>query len=129
MNAHVSGPVVGLAAVLDVLLVVGFAAMGRAEHGGTIELAALAQAAWPFLAALAIVWLGFRVWRRPLSVLRSGLPLWLGTVAIGMVLRVVFTDGGAALPFVLVATGVLAATLVGWRLIAQLVLRLRRSSR
>lgn len=114
----VSGAAILVAALLDVFFVIAFAALGRAEHGGTIQLAALWQAAWPFLFALAVMWVACRVWRRPRAALSSGLPIWIGTLTIGMVLRVIFTAGGAALPFVLVACGVLGVTLVGWRLIA-----------
>ncbi len=86
------------------------------------------HAAWPFLLALAMMWLVALVWKRPFAVLKSGLPVWLGTVALGMVLRVTLTDGGFAVPFLLVALGVLGLTLVGWRLIA-LPVRHRVASR
>ncbi len=118
---RVSGRKIFVAALLDVLFVVAFAALGRAEHGGTVEVGALWQAAWPFLAALALNWVFARVWRQPFAVVESGIVLWIGTVAIGMTLRVLFTDGGAALPFILVATGVLGLTLVGWRVLVALV--------
>lgn len=123
-----AGAAILAAAALDVVFVALFAASGRSQHGEAATLAGLWQTAWPFLAALALVWAAALVWRRPMAVLRSGLPVWLGTVALGMVLRVAFTDGGAALPFVLVATGVLGASLVGWRLVAALLRRLRRRS-
>lgn len=115
----VRGASIVVAAILDIIFVLVFATLGRAEHGrGAVEAAAVWGAAWPFLLALALSWVVALVWRRPFAVVRSGLPVWVGTVALGMILRIVFTDGGAALPFVLVATGVLGLTLVGWRLIA-----------
>lgn len=117
-----------VAVVLDVAFVVLFAASGRSQHGEAASIAGLWQTAWPFLAALALVWAAAVVWRRPAAVLRSGLPVWIGTVALGMGLRVAFTDGGAALPFVLVASGALGLTLVGWRLAAALLRRSRRRS-
>ncbi len=117
---------IALAAALDVVLVLAFAALGRGQHGRAETLAGLWQTAWPFLAGLAIVWLAALVWRAPTAVLRSGLPVWIGTVALGMLLRVIFTDGGAALPFVLVATASLGIALVGWRLVAALIRRARR---
>lgn len=120
-------PVV-IAAVLDVVFVVAFAAMGRVEHGGEIALFALWQAAWPFLLGLGMSWAAARVWRAPAAPLRSGLVLWIGTVTIGMITRVLFTEGGAAIPFVLVAAGVLGVTLIGWRLIAVLIRRIRSRS-
>ncbi len=116
-----------LAVVLDVALVLVFAASGRSQHGEAASLAGLWETAWPFLFALAFTWAVALIWRRPFALLRSGLPVWIGTVVFGMLMRVAFTDGGAALPFVLVATGVLGVFLLGWRIIALLVMRLRRA--
>lgn len=117
---------IALSAALDVVCVLAFAAAGRGQHGRAETLAGLWQTAWPFLAGLAIVWIAALIWRAPTAVLRSGLTVWIGTLALGMLLRVLFTDGGAALPFVLVATGVLGVALVGWRLVAALIRRIRR---
>ncbi len=110
---------VAAALLLDAISVVGFAASGRSQHGEASTLSGLWHTAWPFLVALALMWLVTLAWRRPCAVLRTGLPVWLGTVAVGMLLRVLFTEGGAALPFVLVATGTLGLALMGWRLLAR----------
>lgn len=104
-----------VAALFDAVCVVAFAALGRTEHGGRITLPELWQAAWPFLLAAAIVWVLLRAWQKPTRIWPTGLLLSFGTVAIGMVLRVTLTAGGAALPFVLVATGVLSLAFIGWR--------------
>ncbi|MGO3878702.1 MAG: DUF3054 domain-containing protein [Agrococcus casei] len=121
---------VALALVLDAALVVVFAAIGRASHergvfgdGGL----GLATTAWPFLAALAVGWLVCLGWRRPLSIVRTAVPVWVVTVAGGMLLRAV-SDQGTALPFVIVATVTLLVLLVGWRLIAAVVRRMRARS-
>ncbi|MGO1498073.1 MAG: DUF3054 domain-containing protein [Agrococcus casei] len=118
---------VALALVLDAALVVVFAAIGRASHergvfgdGGL----GLATTAWPFLAALAVGWVICLGWRRPLSIVRTAMPVWVVTVAGGMLLRAV-SDQGTALPFVIVATVTLLVLLVGWRLIAAVVRRMR----
>lgn len=118
---------VALALVLDAALVVVFAAIGRASHergvfgdGGL----GLATTAWPFLVALALGWLVCLGWRRPLSIVRTAVPVWVVTVAGGMFLRAV-SDQGTALPFVIVATVTLLVLLVGWRLIAAVVRRMR----
>ncbi|MGO3650333.1 DUF3054 domain-containing protein [Agrococcus casei] len=118
---------VALALVLDAALVVVFAAIGRASHergvfgdGGL----GLATTAWPFLAALAVGWLVCLGWRRPLSIVRTAVAVWVVTVAGGMFLRAV-SDQGTALPFVIVATVTLLVLLVGWRLIAAVVRRMR----
>ena len=114
------------AALVDAACVVAFAAAGRSQHDEAATFAGLWQTAWPFLFALVLTWAIAVVWRRPLAVVRSGVPVWLGTLCFGMVMRVACTDGGAPLPFVLVATGTLGLVLVGWRLVALLVRRLRK---
>jgi len=104
-----------LPAVVDIAFVLIFAAIGRASHGEDVAPAGLWQTAWPFFAGLALAWLLALAWRRPTAVLRSGLPVWAGTVVLGLVIRVLFTDSTAALPFIIVASAVLGALLVGWR--------------
>lgn len=112
---------------LDVLLVVIFAVTGRASHAEVLDVPGVWSTAWPFLVGLALSWAATRAWRRPLGVVWPGLVLWVGTVGIGMLLRLV-TGDGAAVPFIIVATITLAVFLLGWRGIAALVRRLRRSS-
>lgn len=117
-------PHLALALTLDVLLVVVFAITGRASHTEGLNLGEIWVTAWPFLAGLALSWLATRAWRRPFGAPWPGAGLWVGTVAIGMLLRLV-SGAGTALPFVIVATITLAVFLIGWRGIAALVWRLR----
>lgn len=117
-----------LALACDAALIVLFAGLGRSEHARTATLLGLLETAWPFLAGLAIMWIVTLAFRRPLSILRTGLPVWLGTITIGMLLRLA-TGSGAALPFIIVATVTLGVFLLGWRAIAALVARLRRRAR
>lgn len=118
---------IALAAGLDAVLVVAFAAAGRSSHARDETIAGLWQTSWPFIAGLAVCWIALLVWRKPIAPLRSGLPLALGTVLVGMLLRIA-SDQGTALPFVLVALATLTLLLVGWRLLALLGLRLTRRS-
>ena len=120
-----------LAFVADVLLVVVFAAIGRASHdegilgpGGL----GLLQTCWPFLVALVLGWLATRGWRRPLAPLRTGLGVWATTVIVGMVLRAL-SGQGVVLAFVIVASVTLLVLLVGWRAITALVARAARTRR
>ncbi|MDQ1137203.1 FtsH-binding integral membrane protein [Microbacterium sp. SORGH_AS 1204] len=116
-----------LALVLDAVLVVVFAAIGRATHDGDVLGpfgSGLATTAWPFVAALLVGWLVTRAWRRPTAVVRTGLPVWAITVALGMVLRAL-SGQGVAVAFVIVATLTLALLLLGWRGIARLAGRRR----
>ncbi|WP_440311759.1 DUF3054 domain-containing protein [Leucobacter chromiireducens] len=115
------------ALVLDVALVLLFAGLGRGSHAREATLIGLLETAWPFLAALALSWILCGAARRPIALLRTGLPVWLGTVAIGMLVRWL-SGGGVALAFVLVTLGTLGVFLLGWRLIAMLIVRLRRRS-
>lgn len=115
------------ALLLDVVLVVVFAAIGRATHDGDVLGpfgSGLATTAWPFVAALLVGWLVARAWRRPAAVLRTGLPVWAVTVVLGMLLRAL-SGQGVAVAFVIVATLTLALLLLGWRGIARLVTRTR----
>ncbi|WP_206446384.1 DUF3054 domain-containing protein [Agrococcus sp. KRD186] len=109
----------------DAVLVVAFAAIGRATHDegvlGPLGLG-LATTAWPFLAALGLGWLLCLGWRAPLAPLRAGVPIWLVTVVGGMLLRAL-SGQGTAVPFIVVATLTLLALLVGWRAIAVFVRR------
>jgi Protein of unknown function (DUF3054) len=102
------------AALLDVCCVLAFVAIGRASHDHGESAAGLASTAWPFLTGLAVGWLVSRAWRRPAAIAPAGLGAWLGTVAIGMILRVL-AGQGTALAFIAVALAFLALFLLGWR--------------
>lgn len=116
---------------VDVVLVVVFAAIGRATHDGDVlgpGGSGLSTTAWPFVVALLIGWAVTRAWRHPLSVRRAGLPIWAITVVVGMLLRAV-SGQGIALAFVIVATITLGLLLLGWRLLAVVVSRAVRGRR
>jgi FtsH-binding integral membrane protein len=115
----------GLAAVADCCCVLVFVIIGRAAHTHGESLGGIASTGWPFLAGLAGGWLGTRAWRRPAAMVPAGIGAWLGTVALGMVLRVV-AGQGTAVAFVLVALAFLGLFLLGWRLAARLATRLVR---
>jgi hypothetical protein len=108
-----------LAVVLDVICVLIFVIIGRASHTKGESLAGVASTAWPFLAGLGLGWLTARGWRRPLAIRPEGLVIWLCTVAVGMILRVV-SGQGTAVAFIIVALAFLALFLLGWRLLARL---------
>ena len=115
-----------LACVADVVLVTVFVLIGRASHDENPVLGAFVTL-WPFLAGLVLGWLALRAWRAPLAVVRTGIPLWLATVVIGMLLRAL-SDQGTQFAFIIVATLVVGAFLLGWRGIAALVRRRRTAS-
>ena len=78
MNA---GSVV-VAAAVDVIVVLVFALVGRASHNEGVL--GLFGTAWPFLAGLALGWLGLRAWRHPYRTVWTGIGIWIATVAGGM---------------------------------------------
>jgi len=113
-----------LAVVLDCCCVLVFVVIGRASHTKGESVAGIASTAWPFLAGLAGGWLAARTWRQPFVLWPGGVSAWLGTVALGMVLRVV-AGQGTAVAFVVVALVFLGLFLLGWRMLARLAARRR----
>jgi len=109
----------------DALLVLVFVLIGRASHDENPVLGALVTY-WPFFVALVVGWAAARAWKSPLAVLRSGLPIWIVTVVVGMLLRLL-SDQGVQPSFVIVTSVVLGVFLVGWRAIVRLVATRRRA--
>ena len=110
-----------LPAVLEVALVVLFAAFGRRSHAEGLDLAGIARTAAPFLVGTAAGWLlaSLTLDSGPRT-LAFGAVVVVCTVVVGMLLRRVAGDGTAP-SFVAVATTVLTVLLLGWRLVARLV--------
>lgn len=113
------------AAVTDLALILVFAAIGRDAHQRGDVISGVLLTAWPFLAGAVAGWLAARAWRDPLSVRRTGLAVWLGSLVGGMLLRAA-TGQTVVLPFVIVALLSLGVLLVGYRLIFAAI---RRRSR
>lgn len=112
-----------VALLVDACCVLAFVIIGRDSHDAGESLAGIASTSWPFLCGLACGWLASRAWRRPLALRPSGIAVWLCTVAIGMILRVISGQGTAA-AFIGVALAFLGLFLLGWRLLARLPWRL-----
>ncbi|HEX3930919.1 MAG TPA: DUF3054 domain-containing protein [Nocardioides sp.] len=98
----------------DVVAVVVFATIGRANHHEGVSLPGVWHTAWPFLVGTALG-LAVTAYARiaPTSV-RAGVRVWVWTVVIGLVVRSA-TGAGVAAAFIVVAAIVLGAFLVGWR--------------
>lgn len=116
------------AVIVDVVLVLIFAAIGRTAHEENP--AGFLFTVWPFLIALLLGHLVAALLpgrpRRPWSVL-WGAGVWVVTVAGGLLIRVLSGDT-AEVPFIIVATIVLGVFLVGWRALAALLRRRRNAS-
>ncbi len=115
-----------LAFLADVVGVLVFCTVGRRSHAEGLTVVGVAETAWPFLAGTAVGWLLIRGWRRPTAVFPTGVTVWVSTVAVGMALRKA-TSGGVAVSFVVVASAVTAALLLGWRAVAAVLHRRRLS--
>lgn len=117
-----------IAAGLDVFVVVAFVAIGRRNHDQNPGIAGLVDTAAPFVLGLALAWVAARAWQEPWS-WQTGLIVWIGTVAAGMVLRRFVFDEGTALSFVIVASVFLGTFLNGWRAIARTLAGRRSTAR
>lgn len=114
---------IALSLLADAALVLVFVLIGRASHDENPVLGALVTL-WPFFAGLLVGWIVSRGLRAPLAIVRTGIPVWASTVIVGMLLRAV-SGQGVQVSFVVVTCIVLAYFLLGWRLVARLVLRRR----
>lgn len=107
----------------DVVLVILFAAIGRSSHGES--LAGTALTTWPFLVGTVVGWLLSKAWRAPASLIPSGVTIWLATVIVGMLLRAA-TGSGTHWSFIIVATIANAVFLLGYRVLARLVVKISK---
>lgn len=115
---------IALSFVADLVLVITFAALGRASHETEAFGPGLVMTAWPFVAALVIAWAASFAFQKPTALAPTGLIIWLVTVAGGLGIRVLSGDT-AAVPFIIVAAITLALFLLGWRLIVMLIAKRR----
>lgn len=118
-----SPALISLAAGLDAAALLLFVVIGRASHGEGLW--GVLGTWWPFLGGLLVGWLVMRAWRTPLQLIWTGLGVWLVTVLVALLLRQI-TGQGVQTSFVIVTVLVVGTLLLGWRMIALLVRRLRR---
>lgn len=98
----------------DVVCLIVFAAIGRRSHDEGLNLAGIAETAWPFVTGALAGWLLSLGWRRPYSLAPTGVAVWVCTIVVGMLLRKL-TSAGVAPSFVVVASVATAVLLLGWR--------------
>jgi hypothetical protein len=103
-----------IALLADIVCVIVFATIGRRSHAEGLTVAGIAQTAWPFLAGTGVGWLLTGRWRRPFTVIPTGVVVWVCTVVVGMLLRKA-TSAGVSTSFVVVASLSTAVLLLGWR--------------
>lgn len=106
------------------MLVLVFVLVGRRSHSEAASVVGIMTTYWPFLVGLIAGWLVTWAWRRPFAIVWPGIPLWLMTVALGMLIRT-SVGQGVQPSFIAVALGMLGVFLLGWRLVALPFLRRR----
>lgn len=111
--------------LVDLVLIVVFAAIGRRSHEESGAIVGVLSTAAPFLIGYTVSALATRLDRAPMSIAR-GVIAWAPGIALGMVLRRLVFDRGTASSFVMVAFIATAVLLLGWRVIALLIGRARR---
>lgn len=109
---------------IDVVLVLIFALSGRSSHEESLTFTGILQTAAPFLIALTVLTALSRPWTSHSRIWPTGVLIWVGTVVLGLALRVLF-GATAALPFIIVATIVLGVFLIGRRIATTLASRRR----
>ncbi|WP_374230281.1 DUF3054 domain-containing protein [Rhodococcus sp. ARC_M12] len=113
-----------VAAVIDLAMIVLFAAIGRRSHDEATALSGLFHTAWPFVVGAAVGWVvTFALYRNKFDaflVVPTGIVVWVTTVVVGMVLRAL-TGQGTAGAFIVVATVSTAVLLLGWRALTRFV--------
>jgi hypothetical protein len=113
--------------VIDALIVLVFVGIGRSSHHHGLRLAGFLTTAWPFAVGLGLGWLYLSLRRRDGASVRAGVAVWVCTVVVGMILRVL-SGQGTAVAFIVVAFGFLGLFMLGLRMIAARFLRWRRGS-
>lgn len=116
-----------LALILDALLIVLFAGLGRRSHELGLDLPGILLTAAPFLLAWLAASLLTRAWRTWRAVWPHGVVVWIVTVAGGLLLRITVFNDTAAVSFQVVAACVLGIFLLGRRTVTMLLGR-RRSA-
>ncbi|WP_082775296.1 DUF3054 domain-containing protein [Pseudoclavibacter helvolus] len=98
--------------IVDLLLVVVFAIIGRMSHAEGVSLAGIVTTGWPFVLGLLVAWVLVTLFRwKPWRPFPAGVFVWVVTVGGGMLLRLAIGDT-AEIAFVIVASIVLGAFLL-----------------
>ncbi|WP_300681059.1 DUF3054 domain-containing protein [Nocardioides sp.] len=104
--------------LLDLIVIVVFAAIGRRSHDEGDAVTGVLRTAWPFLVGGALGHLiNLAALRRAAASIPAGVVVWVCTVVGGMVLRHL-TDKGTAFSFIIVTTVFTGVFLLGWRAVA-----------
>lgn len=110
--------------LLDLLAVTVFVVVGRRSHDEGETFTAFLKTWWPFAAGLGLSGALTGAWWYPFAWLRVAL-MWVGTIVVGMLLRISIHGRELKPSFVIVTTIFLGVCFFGWRLIARAIVRRR----
>lgn len=103
-----------LAPLADAFCVLALVIVGTRNHDSADSFVDVLVVGVPFWIALALAWVLPGPRRDPFAT-STAATVWIPTLAVGMALRNLVFDRGTALPFVIVASLFLFATMFGWR--------------
>ena len=109
-----------LVLLLDAVVLLVFAGVGRREHDSGNPVLGVFDTAWPFLVGAVVGHVIVLALRRHPATLVAGAVVWAVTIVVGMLLRQA-TDQGTAFSFIVVASCFTGFFLLGWRLVARLL--------
>jgi len=107
--------------VFDTLAILVFVGIGRSNHHHGDSFTGMVSTTWPFAVGLAVGWLIVLTRRQRGVSLGAGGEVWLATVSLGMILRVL-SGQGTAFAFVVVALVFLGALMLGPRFVLSRIL-------
>lgn len=107
---------------IDILLIILFALLGRREHEHGLDVGGILWTALPFIIGYVVMLAVSRPWVNINRLWPNGVLVWLGTVALGMAVRIAL-GSTAAISFIMVATIVLGLFLMGRRALVLLTTR------
>ncbi len=107
---------------LDFAVVLTFVTIGRAQHNDGETPSGILTTTWPFAVGLLLAWLFLVKTKRGGWTYKAGVLAASVTTTVGMILRVIAGQGTAA-AFIVVAFSFLLLGMLGWRLIAKVLVK------
>ena len=109
-------------ALADVVLIILFAFIGRRSHEEGLAIGHVLYTALPFIIGYVIALAISRPWQSINNLWPAGIIVWLGTVVLGLAVRIMM-GSTAAVSFMIVTAVVLGFFLLARRLLGKLALR------
>ncbi len=110
-----------VAAAADLACVLVFVAIGRNSHAEGLTVGGVLSTGWPFWLGVAGGYVGMLAFRLAPAALTGAAMVLMKTLVVGMILRNVVQNDGTPTSFVVVTSLFLAATMIGWRIVARML--------